>query len=107
MGHIIELSQIELEKITHIRICNINWEVERSVEKQGHMTVWLARCYIENDQYIEDNRYSGVKITIVNSEYDDLKDTITEATTLQNDFEKIISQWLINNHYVEGIVREI
>ena len=105
MRALIQLATPEtIPVITHLKICNWTFEVPRPIfEKDGYVDIWLAKCYLENDNYYE-IEIPGINIRIEGEYFDQLKNLPTTIKPLMEDSTEILSQFLIDCGYFEGIV---
>jgi hypothetical protein len=101
----IELTNIEtFHEITHYKICNWTFEVPRpSLGKEGYLDLWLAKCYPDSGNYIEPP-VPGVNIKIEGADFEDLISRSTTVKDLITDSMQIISDFLVEKGYVDGVV---
>lgn len=102
---LIELAApVPVQSITHYKICSWTIEVPRpSLEKEGYCDIWLAKCYLEDGIYYE-LELPGLNIRIEGLDFEELSETATTVKDLLTDSTEILSQFLVDHGYLEGVV---
>ena len=90
---------------THLRICKYEEEIYRPGqyhEKLGYFIIYTAKCFKQDEIYIEIPNWPGNEFRIEGAEYEELSNIETTGKLLTCDATEIIGQFLIDKGYVEG-----
>lgn len=91
--------------LTHWKICNWKFEVPRlelNEDKQGYIVIYIAKCFVNIDGYLEEPMIKGEIITITETQFDELINVLTTVQGLMKDFMDVVSQFMIDNNIVDG-----
>lgn len=103
---VIELSVPEsVPAQTHVKICSWIFEVARpAFGKDGFVDIWLAKCYEDEAGNFVEPEVPGLNIKVEGEDYDALIAIPTTVQDLITDSTQILSQFLIDHGYIDGVV---
>ena len=109
----IELTTSEINgelTLTHWKICNWKFEVPRtdlSEDKVGYIVIYIAKCFVNQNGFLEEPMIKGVIITITDDQFNELINIHTTTQGLMKDFMDIMGQFLIDQNHVIGTLVEV
>lgn len=100
----------QFPRITHCRIVNVAIEISRPLQHvEGHVDFWLARGFVAEEPrcFFEAPGLEGLHLVVADSELGAFQSMEFGDDQGLTELMKQLSQWLIDQRYIDGIVVEI